>query len=206
MSRRRIQRDPYELAVQLESASVSAAAEPNWPGSAPSPATLSALAASLKANRTKLVVAESTVKGLRLQLETDSQEGQRLMRLVDHVTSALYGETGGEKNVFGLRPIDKVRNSPPEPKEATKLRLVDGPEPASVTLRWKSELRSRYLVEAWDGVPESEGAKVIEARSETMAHSTFLRLPVGAKVYVRVKVIAGKRSGPWSEPLSRFVN
>lgn len=206
MRKRRIRRGRYELAKQLHSASVAAAGEPNWPASGPTAAQLQAAADALETLITQIVGAENALQILRSQALTASKTGQDLMRRVDLLTSALYGPSGGKKIAFGLRPIDMVRSMPPAPKAPLKVKLLDGPKPGTLLLDWKRVANARYLAEAWDGDPEAEGSRLLLAMSETASKSVFAGLPVGTQVFARVRIIAGKRSGPWSKPLTRFVN
>jgi hypothetical protein len=62
------------------------------------------------------------------------------------------------------------------------------------------------LAEAWDGIPEAEGSHIIASKAETASRAMFFDLTVGTQVFVRIRVLAGKRTGPWSRVLSRFVN
>lgn len=194
------------MAQQLHSAAVAAAAEPDWPASWPTPAELQATSDALDTLITQIVGAENTLQGLRGQALMDTKTGQDLMRRVDLLTSALYGPSHHKKVAFGLRPIEQVRSMPPAPKAPVKVKFLDGPKPGTVLLDWKRVPNARYLAEAWEGVPEAEGSRLLLALSETASNAVFAGLPVGTHVFARVRIIAGKRSGPWSKPLSRYVN
>lgn len=206
MRKRRIRRGRYELAKQLHSASVAAAAEPQWPASGPSSVQLQAASDALETLITQIIGAENALQGLRSQALDATKSGQELMRRVDLLTSALYGPAGGKKISYGLRPIDLVRSMPPAPKAPLKVKLMDGPKPGTLLLDWKRVPNARYLAEAWEGLPEEEGSRLLLALSETASKAIFAGLPVGTQVFARVRIIAGKRSGPWSKPLSRYVN
>jgi len=206
MRKRRIPQSRRALVDRLAMASDAVAAEPLWGALTPSSVELKAVSDAILTGQEQIWAAETHLEGLRAQTDMDFKEGQRLMRLVDHITSALFGATSFLKRRFGIRPIDAVRNSPPAPKAPLKVLLEDGPGPATLTLRWKRVLNARYLVEAWTGAPEAAGSRLIASQSATASRASFPGLTVGMLVFVRVRIIAGKRTGPWSKPLSRYVN
>lgn len=206
MLKRRIPQDRYRLAQLLAFTSNAVRLDPLWGAIEPTHEQLLAVSDAINSGTIAMIAAENTLQGLRGQIDMDFKEGHRLMRLIDSITSGLYGESSGEKLRFGLRPIDRVRNMPKAPKAPTKLSLKDGAAAATLALSWKRVPGARYLAEAWYGVPEAEGSTIIAAKSETASRSMFSGLTVGAQVFCRVRIIAGKRSGPWSRTLSRFVN
>ncbi|OGR25531.1 MAG: hypothetical protein A2139_06655 [Desulfobacca sp. RBG_16_60_12] len=206
MSKRRISRKPFLLADQLRSAAEAAAAEPQWPSSAPSPPELQAASDSLRALITGIIGAENDLSNMRGQLEIDLKSDVAMMRRVDFTTSMLYGPSGHEKIGFGIRPIDAQRTTPPAPKAPTKLKLIDGPASAALTFDWKWVPNAKYHAEAWDGVPEAAGSVLLQSKYETASRAMFFGLPVGLLVFVRARILSGKRTGPWSRSLSRYVN
>ncbi len=206
MAIRRIIPTPFKLSQQLHLASAAADDEPLWPGGAPTPAVLQTASAELQTLITEIVAAENVLDGLRAEMGTAVQNGQDLMRRVDHITSFLYGDTGPKKALYGLRPIDRKRSTPEQPKAPTRVMLTDGPKPASLLLDWKRVPGAAYVAEAWDGVPDAVDSKLLRSQPETASKTVFGDLPPGLRVFCRIRIIAGKRSGPWSDPVARFVN
>ncbi len=206
MRKHRISRNPEELANQLERAASSASLEPQWPvGSLPI-ADLTNMATELEASRLAVIDAENKISAARSQLKINMAAANALMRRVDLITSAIFGETAAEKLSYSLPPIDRDRNSPPAPELPESLSLRDGPIPGSLLFDWKIMRGAKYLVEAWDMNPDDPQATQLSLRLETKSRCVIDQLPIGTKVFVRVRAKAGKRMGPWSEAVGRFVN
>src|SRR5688500_16714740 len=104
----RVEADPYALALQLRNASAKVPGEPAWPAGGPSAAELAVAADQLEAAQKAVRNAEMELGLLRAGLRIDIGAARELMRRVDRVTTALYGEASPEKIPFGLRPIDLV--------------------------------------------------------------------------------------------------
>ena len=126
---RRIARNWNVLAQQLVSAGRGISGEPAWPASAPSQATVEAAGTLLYDLTTQMVAAENVLQRLRVSMDRAMADGAQLMRRVDQVTTALYGDADPQKHAFGLRPIDHIRNSAGPTPQVARLALNDGPTP-----------------------------------------------------------------------------
>lgn len=197
---RRISRDWDKLATQLESAGRGISGEPAWPGSAPTQAEVEAAADAIRDFRTQIIAAENLMQGLRSEFAKAMENGGRIMRLVDYVTSGLYGETGAGKIVFGVRPIDRTRNSPGPTPKVTKVVLSDGPGSGSIALRWKPIPRATYEVQ-WFGEETLES--LMGAMVSTKSRAPIPALRPGLQIWVRVRALRGGKLGAWSDPATR---
>jgi len=150
----------------------------------------------------QMVEAENVLQGLRTAMARAMAEGTRLMRRVDHVTTALYGDAGEQKHTFGLRPIDHTRNSAGPTPQVVGLCLGDGPVQGAITARWKKVPRATYEVHwFFDESLSTLAGATIATRNEA-----FIPLAPGTQVWLRVRALRGKKLGEWSETATRIAN
>jgi|CXWL01.1.fsa_nt_gi hypothetical protein len=200
---RRVSRDWYKLAEQLRASGIAILAEPAWPGSAPSQVAVTAAGDEILDLRTQISHTESLLQGLRTQMAAAMDEGTRLMRLVDYVTSGLYGESGPEKANFALRPVDRTRNSPGPTPQVSELALLDGDAVGSISLKWKGVPRATFEIQWFsDEALETLMGAMVATKSQAIIPS----LQPGVQVWVRVRALRGGRLGEWSETGTRIAN
>lgn len=199
---RRFARDRFEVFRQIENAAAGIAGEPAWPG-APSLAEVQQAVAALNAANMELRKAEQELRGKRFTADQARAKALELLRRIDHVTDALYGNDGTEKARFGLRPIDRVRNAPPPTPQVLKLSLRDGAKPGVLVADWKRIPQATYEVQ-W--FADEELTSLLGAAVATRSVVELPPLPPGMQVWVRVRALRGRRYGEWSESATRIAN
>ncbi|MEQ1934242.1 MAG: hypothetical protein ABL962_10260 [Fimbriimonadaceae bacterium] len=192
----------YKLLQALKSAAHGAASDPNWPVATIPPGDLVTLAQAFEAEIVLVGNHENNLRGEQAGLRMTMDNVTTILKRVDAITTAIYGESGGEKGLYGIRPIDRTRNQPPPPLPVLKLILTDGPEPGTILAKWKAQPRATYQV---DWSLHANFNPVIGSSPTTRANLTF-PAQIGARVFVRVRAYRGGRWSEWSEPLSRYVN
>lgn len=150
----------------------------------------------------QIVELESDLRRLRRGLQTAMVEGTNLIRRVDHITTALYGDAAPMKHKFGLRPIDQVRNSAGPTPQVVQLVLGDGPLPGSLRAKWKSVARATYEVQWYS----DEALETLMGATVATTNEAIIALPPGTQTWMRVRAIRGKKFGDWSETATRFAN
>lgn len=200
---RRIVKDPYKLVSQLRSSAAAIGNEPQWPLSAPTQAEVAADAAEIDQLITDMIAIENQMQSKREEMRLALEKGFGTMRRIDHVTSGLYGESGGGKVSYGLRPIDRTRNMPPPTPKVSAVRLADGIEPSTILAKWKSLIQATYEIQ-WFG--DAEMSELFGASSSARASYTISGLLPGTQVWVRVRARRSRGYGEWSDAASRIVN
>ena len=151
---------------------------------------------------TQMVAAENVLQRLRVSMDRAMADGAQLMRRVDQVTTALYGDADPQKHAFGLRPIDHIRNSAGPTPQVARLALNDGPTPSSLVAKWKSIPRATYEVQWFS----DEALVTLVGATVATKNETLIALAPGTQIWMRVRAIRGKRFGDWSETATRIAN
>lgn len=199
---RRIARNPYDLAMQLSMAARGISLEPAWPATAPSQAAVEAASAAITSRRETVGALVQDLRRARHDLRQTMEEGTGMLREVDRTTSILYGEAGAKKHLYGLRPIDQVRNSAGPTPQVVQLVLGDGPLPGSLRAKWKSVARATYEVQWYS----DEALETLMGATVATTNEAIIALPPGTQTWMRVRAIRGKKFGDWSETATRFAN
>lgn len=200
---RRISRNWDELATQLTLAVQGINGEPAWPGSAPSNVEVQAASASIRDLTYQIIGAENDLQILRSRLSMAMDDGTRIMRMVDFTSHGLYAQGDPKLVAFGMRPIDRIRNSPGPTPKIERLALADGAGSGAISGRWKPVSRANYEVQ-WYADQELE--TLIGAMVATKSEAQIPALAPGLQIWLRVRALRGGRYGEWSDVATRIAN
>lgn len=195
----RIKTRPDELRDQLNTASAAAtAAGLAWPGTAPTPAAITAAATAINASLTSIAASEGTLATQRQTRDTNVASGTTIMQAVDEATDFLYGPDGAEKVNFALPP--KGSGSLPPLVKLTDIRVSDGIPSKSIFFDWEAIQGASYEV-GW--FTDSALTQQVGTAVSTQSEYTITGLTTGTQYWMRVRPSRGGQFGPWSDPATR---
>jgi hypothetical protein len=198
----RISRKAEELARQCALAAEGIAAERVWPGS-PDAATLKGCAEDIAAQRSVVVALEEQLHDARQALKAIVGKARKEMGRVDCASDILYGMDGAQKAKFGLTPKKKSREPLGEPGPVVIDAIADGTQPGSIWLDWSPIVGAVYEVRWFS---DAELTRRAGGTTVTASKMEIEDLEPGTQYWFRVRAVRGGKTGPWSEPVTRFAN
>ena len=205
----RISLKAEELAGQCALAAEGIAGERDWLG--PDAAMLREYAEGIEAQRLVVVALEERLHDERAALKAIVGKARKAMGRVDHASDILYGVDGPEKTRFGLTPKKGTREPLGEPGPVVIDAVADGSGPGSILIDWNRIEYAAYELQ-WFG--DEKLTQRVGSTAATASKMEIEDLEPGRQsgdfrsrlTWFRVRAVRGSKTGPWSEPATRFAN